>query len=507
MRGRRGKIGSRISQAAVASLLAFLAATAGLAAVWRLWPRAARPVLATVLAERDTVQPRLLVSGDVEGGERTLISCELEDFAADEADPASGQRGSGGQTVLEVVEDGARVKKGDLLIRFDSSRYEDRARRLRIELERARAEERQAELEKGAAQAALAAYRDGEALQITESLQAELALTESDLLRARERLTWVEQMRAICYVSSDDLAAARNQVQRLEVESQKTATSLRNHRALTAPKKTRELEIDVENAADSLRFGADQRSSIEGRLKSVEEQIARCIIRAPHDGMAVLIDWWWRRDGVDHRVAPGTRVTQHEELLYLPAMDALEIEIPLHESLIRQVRQDLTVIVQLPAFPGRSFPGRISRVDLLPTEQWRAWIEYQGFVCRVKLDAPPPGLRPGMSAQVEILTGPRREAVLLPPSAVAYDEDGHSFCYVIGPSGHPVRRTLSLGEGDSARLAVAKGLAAGDRVVLDPADVHGWKSQDLHRIKGEPTAPALHPGLAVHFLEPARGLH
>jgi HlyD family secretion protein len=476
-------------------LLTTLALTLGLLAALGFFarvraPRSA-PHFATILPETADIQPRLLVSGDVEGGERTLITCELEDLLANDPDPSDAS-GLGGQTVLEVVPDGARVKKGDLLVRFDSSRYEERARRLRIDLERARADERQADLQHGAADAALAAYRDGEARQTAESLRAEQALAQADLLHAQERLAWVQQMRTLNYASADDLAQAHTNHQRLEIAVQKVATALKNHVDLSAPKKIRELQIAVENAADDLRFSTDQRLAIESRLKSVTDQLAKCTIRAPHDGMAVLIDWWWQRDGADHRVAPGTRVTQHEELMYLPDMDHLEIEIPLHESLIRHVRKDLPAEVHLPAFPNRTFTGRVSQVHLLPTEQWRAYIEYQGFVCRIKLDTPPPGLRPGMSAQVNILTEPHHQSLLIPAGCVAYDDQGQPFCYVLNPAtGQPTRHLLTLAQGDYARLAVVSGLTPTDRVLLDPADVHGWAHHNLQGIKGDPAPLAL----------------
>ncbi len=181
-----------------------LVGTASLGAS-RFWGNSATllETLPTARVERADLEVTVLVDGEIEGATRTTIECELEALVL------PGSPGMGLPTILELVTDGAMVRKGDVLVRFDASSYEEMVRLQQIEVERATAERRQAEMDLEAQRVALRGFRDGEAIQQRQSFQGQIALARADLQQARERREWTRMMRENGYVSTDQLARAR----------------------------------------------------------------------------------------------------------------------------------------------------------------------------------------------------------------------------------------------------------------------------------------------------------
>lgn len=428
----------------------------------------ATPVVATAPALRTKLSRIVRLSGDVQGGRRSIVACELENLP----DP-DGRPSMGGMTILELVEDGARVKKGDPLCRFDASRYEELERRQRIEVQRAEAEERQANLELEVARVALKSFQDGEVTQTIEQLQAALALTRADLKRAEERLEWSSRMAGIGYVSADEHARDRVAVARLRNQRDETRTQLRNYQAFTVPRTTRELEVRVENAQRRAEFGKDQREREQSRLDKIESLIEKCVLRAPHDGMVIYHDQVFAsfRPNEDLTLRPGKQVYQNQPLFMLPDLNHPVVQVTLHEADVGRVRKGMAARVTIPAIGVEHAPGTITAIDPIPTAHWRSWTEYQAVRLIVKLDDVPPGLVPELTAHVEVLAEERPNALVVPGMAIAIEE-GEPVCYVEQTSGEFERRPVRIAQADSDRVEVLEGLQEGERVALDPRALH-----------------------------------
>ncbi len=447
------------------------------------------PTAAVVIEE---VERTLLVGGDVESGDKEMLKCELEMLRGPTGRPLQ-------IVILDLVADGTRLKKGDRICRFDSSGYDELLRLGKIELERVRSNERQAELEAGAALAALRAYRDGETLQIEENLKASVALSQAALVRANERLDWSLQMQGINYISADELSRERSTLTRLELDSLKANTALRNHGRYRSPKRVRELEVEVENAEIRVRLSAEHRKQVERYLENIEELIEKCDMKAPNDGMLVYAGAVW---GDDAGLGPGKVVFQGMPLFFLPNLDRLAVEAVLHESLIGRVEKGDRARVKISALASEPFEGKVVDVDLLPTDQWRAFNEFKGVIAKIVLDNPPPGLLPGLSAEVEVITEGSHEALLVPVGAIGYD-GGRPYCFVAGPDGSVEKRAVELVNGDLNRIEVTSGLAAGERVLLSPGQYKGsWQlpleateaGLDRESSPSAPDANCLHRG-------------
>ena len=100
----------------------------------------------------------------------------------------------------------------------------------------------------------------------------------------------------------------------------------------------------------------------------------------------------------------------------------------------------------------------------------------------MKLENVPEGLRPGMSAEVEIAL-PRVDHVLAVPSDAVLIENGHDYCFVVHEDGLE-RREIKLGQVTSDLSEVTQGLEEGDEVVINPPkdDLELQGSSGSHRL-------------------------
>ena len=75
-------------------------------------------------------------------------------------------------------------------------------------------------------------------------------------------------------------------------------------------------------------------------------------------------------------------------------------------------------------------------------------------------------LLPGMFVNVELKVGERPNAVIIPQKAVVKVPNGH-IAWVVGPDDKVERRDLVVGEWSGDDWIIEKGIAAGDRVIVD----------------------------------------
>jgi multidrug efflux pump subunit AcrA (membrane-fusion protein) len=76
------------------------------------------------------------------------------------------------------------------------------------------------------------------------------------------------------------------------------------------------------------------------------------------------------------------------------------------------------------------------------------------------------GLKPGMSAEVEVIIDRHEDVLTIPVAAVVETEEG-DFCWVKSSQGTQ-RRPLRLGDTNDAFIVVKAGLKERDEVVLNP---------------------------------------
>jgi membrane fusion protein, multidrug efflux system len=205
-----------------------------------------------------------------------------------------------------------------------------------------------------------------------------------------------------------------------------------------------------DRTATTCTSASSQRSAADARAGLARKNLSDALIRAPFTGVVVE-----RGVDVGEYVAPGRTVATLVELRTL----RLELAVP--ESATSAVKAGGTVTFEVAAHPGREFSGVIGRLSpKLRTESRDQLVE-------VAIDNAEGALRPGMFATARLVVGEDR-LPSLPASAVVGRAPSERV-FVIKNS-RVEERIVSSGVKTGERVALRKGVAPGEVVILAPSD-------------------------------------
>jgi multidrug efflux system membrane fusion protein len=203
---------------------------------------------------------------------------------------------------------------------------------------------------------------------------------------------------------------------------------------------------------DQARATLNQTNADIARVKALIDQK---VIRAPFAGVLGV-----RQVNLGQYVGPGTK------LVGLQALERIWANLTLPEQRLAEVRVGQSVAVRVDAFKDREFTGTVTTIDPQLDQANRT------VLVQATIDNPELLLRPGMFVNADISLGRSDNVVSVPKSAVDFSLYGDSVFVVSSTTnaeGKPVRRAerrpVAVGGQTGDRVAVLKGVAAGDEVV------------------------------------------
>jgi membrane fusion protein (multidrug efflux system) len=187
------------------------------------------------------------------------------------------------------------------------------------------------------------------------------------------------------------------------------------------------------------------------QLATKQAQIAKKRITAPFSGLLGI-----RQVDLGEYLQPGAAIVP------LQALDPLFVDYALPERHLDKVSVGQAVEIEVQAFPGEVFRGRISALDPGIDPGTRS------LRIRATLENPQSRLRPGMFAEVRTVLPQRTDVLTLPRTAITYNPYGDSvFAILEGETGTTVqRRQVETGAVHNERVEIKEGLEAGARVVI-----------------------------------------
>lgn len=315
-------------------------------------------------------------------------------------------------TVADVLVDkGSRVRKGDVLLRLDSREESAKATQARASVAEARA--RLDSVRRLASNEAEANYRKAESTATT---------AERELKRA-------ESLHAEGLMSTADLEEKRS----IAVAARQDAESARARLASIA---------DTEE-----RGGRAALDQAQAGFEAENVRLAKTEIRAPGDGTVLL-----------RNVQPGDSVQPGESLVVLALDSPTLLVADPDERNLPLLHVGAQARASADAYPNESFPATVSFVA--PSiDQQRGTVEV-----RLSVADPPEYLRTDMTVSVEIITGSKNAALVVPALAV-HDVAGAPWVLVVRRH-RATKQPLKLGVRGDEYLEVLSGLSEGEPVVL-----------------------------------------
>lgn len=160
--------------------------------------------------------------------------------------------------------------------------------------------------------------------------------------------------------------------------------------------------------------------------------------------------------------------------------DALEVVVSINEVDIPKAAEGQTAIVTLDALPGQTFSAVVTEVSAgLLDGDGPAGVAAGGggvagvvsFPVTVRLDSPSPDIKPGMSADADIILNTAADVLAVPTGAVQ-EKDGVTFVLVPGPApgeggeGEPRPVEVTVGLRSDESVEVTTGLSEGQTIIV-----------------------------------------
>ena len=211
-----------------------------------------------------------------------------------------------------------------------------------------------------------------------------------------------------------------------------------------------------------------QLNQTDARLQELRINLQNTIVTSPVDGF------------VGKRyVDPGAMVSQNQPVASVVEISRLKLIVNVVEKDLRLVDTGDTGDVEVDAYPGEKFRGRIARVApvLDPATRTASMeIEIQNTDNRLK---------PGMYARVSLVVEERKGTLLAPKSAVT-DFESKRGVWVPNEEKRARFVPVQLGIEDAERVEITAGLEEGDRIVTTGATA--VRNNDVLIIAGEAAA-------------------
>lgn len=329
--------------------------------------------------------------------------------------------------IVYLAEDGAVVKKGDVLVRFDDGDF-----RRTYEREGYSGRDSAAKLEK------------------------ERTLAGSTLAN-RERAAAIaerEQELGARFQRKDEEIFSRHQIIESEIDQ-----GLQASRLLYAKQAQ---QIDTRIAQTKVDLLAVDQAKANLQMRQASKALGKLELKAPHDGVFVLERNWM---GEAFRI--GDVVRSSQTIAQIPLLNAMEAEVFVLEADAEGLEPGRPASLTLDAAPNRSFSGKVRRVENIAKRRYQG-VPTQYFAVTLSLSETDPSvMKPGKRVTAKLNLGSVQGLVL--PRQTVFEKDQDFFVFVAQKDDGFERTKVELGPTTAGRVLIRRGLKPGDRVALrDP---------------------------------------
>ncbi|MBA60967.1 MAG: hypothetical protein CMJ76_01255 [Planctomycetaceae bacterium] len=386
----------------------------------------------------------------------------------------------GQNTVTSVVESGTYVEKGDVVLTLDTLFIDEEiAERSKYAFwARSGAEHWKASVAKN--QLAIPEYLEGRFVAELTGMEKDLVIAEADLLTDQELLKYVQRQYERGYESRDQVEQHRRRVEFTKLRIEVLQSDIEVFKKYTKSYELARLEGELKVSQAQFEANDERAMADASRRDRAVEEKEFCTVRAPRSGLVIHPRAAAWKNAPD--ITEGGTVYTEQVMLLMPNMDKMQVKVGVHEALVEHVEPGMKVFVKLP--DREAFECNLTHVAEIarpPTIGVSNIVKYDVTVELPKME----GLKPGMTAEVEIVMNEYSDQVLLPVESVL--EFGSGFYCWVRQGDAISRRRVELADSDEKMVRVLDGIKAGETVILNPL-AYVVEAQDDALINFEQTA-------------------
>jgi HlyD family secretion protein len=402
--------------------------------------------------------------------------------------------------IVYLIEEGTKVKKDDILIRFDSKSIEDKVSSLEAKVEEWKTvvsahkqllqwEKNQAVREMKASEFDLKVARLE--LQKIEKGDGPLELSrlESELIEKKtkydELKAYINDLRDLekkGYTYPIEISQSLKKMEKLEKEynvsrqkhetyknfflptSIETARSKVERAQMLIQQTRKGVGFKIGKAAAEFRKAEQELEKYKRELKIQRIQLEKTVVCSPQEGLVVMKENF--QNGEYRKPRVGDIVFTNQPILFIPDISSMMVKVLIREVDLNKLRIGKKVNINVDAYPELKLTGKVSFIGALAErrKEIRAGGE-KYFKVSILVQEKEELLRPGMTARVKIMIRQGEKETLVVPINSVYCENGCNYVYV-GGTGIYQKRKVTVGLQNLESVEILNGLEEGEKVCL-----------------------------------------
>ncbi len=349
-------------------------------------------------------------SGELEAAKSTNISMPATVFES---------------LVIEwIAEENTYVKKGEIVVRFDSIKYKYLSSQEQFEIDKN---------------------------SIGYRTKQKILTNEKGEISSEKKLVLEELGIAEQYSVNDLQVYSRNEI----------IDAMRNKNYLDAKlgyTNWRESSHNVKSQSELELLRLQQRQHTT-KFDMYQSTLSQLEIKAPHDGLFVLNrNWRGEKSRVGDAVWPGSKIAK------LPDLTKLQAKIFVLEAEAAGIKLKQKVELNLDAYPEQKFTGKIAQIDsIAKSRENGSPVKY--FEVIVSIDEQNKKYwRPGNQLQAIIIVAELEQVISIPSQSI-FKESGKFYVRILD-DGEEQNREVQIGKRNIAKTQVIDGLDEGEKILL-----------------------------------------
>ena len=253
-----------------------------------------------------------------------------------------------------------------------------------------------------------------EEVQITSTITGwitEITVKEGDAVQSGQHLISIDEKQYRPRYNQ-----ALSQVKSSEANMRKVQSQMDRTKTLFSQNLISKQELEQLEA--SYQIALSQAEQAKANLLSAEDELSKTRLTAPKYGIVTSLTKEEGEMAVGGMFNPGVLMT-------IADLSRMEVLVDVNENDVVTIEVGDTTEIEIDAFPDTVFYGMVSEIaHTAQSLNLGSQEQVTNFKVKVKILSPPPGVRPGMSSTVNIITEKRPNAVAIPiQSLTARPED------------------------------------------------------------------------------------
>jgi HlyD family secretion protein len=348
--------------------------------------------------------------------------------------------------IIQIVDDGARVEKGDIILRFDPTPFEVDVRRFSGEL---RSREAVVEYAKQNLE-----VEKSQAEKVLNHAQFDLTTAKQEMARYLAYIGDLQGLRKNGHDVASEIGQASRKTEKVSTDLQKAEYDL--------ARLQKEVVYKVGQATAELNKAESELATTRTALAQSQSELDKSTVRAPLSGFVVLSEIF--QGNQKRKPRAGDTVWQGQAPLYLPDLSSMVVKTQVREEDLQKIRGGLAATVRVDAYPDAAFEGEVGSVGVLAIDPAGTSMVGKHFQYTVSLKSGDPRLRPGMTARVSIVASSARDVLTVPLAALFSESEG-KVCFVYNGQKF-IPRLVQVGRTNEDVAEILDGLKEGERVAL-----------------------------------------